>query len=264
MRQVLHGDRASVRVTGADARGRPSGEIVKVLERAERRIVGRLHARRGVLFVAPEDRRIAQDIVVPPANAARARAGQVVSVELVSQPSKHAQPVGRVTEVLGNFADPGLEIDIALRKFDLPYEFSRRALALARAMPEEVREEDLRGRRDLRHLPFVTIDGETAKDFDDAVHAVREPVGKTAGYRLYVAIADVSHYVRHGDALDLDARGRGTSVYFPRRVIPMLPEKLSNGLCSLNPRASTTSNPGGPCSSRNVSDVCTGCALTRW
>src|SRR5262249_54012608 len=149
----------------------------------------------------------------------------------IAQPSKHAQPAGRVIEVLGNFADPGLEIEIALRKFDLPHEFSRRALAQARAMPESVREEDMRGRRDLRALPFVTIDGETARDFDDAVHAVRE--GK--GFRLRVAIADVSHYVRHGDALDLDARERGTSVYFPRRVIPMLPEKLSNGLCSLNP-----------------------------
>jgi len=235
MRQVMHGDRASVRVLRADARGRPSGEIVKVLERVQHRIVGRLHARRGVLFLAPEDRRIAQDIVVPPANAARAKAGQVVTVELISQPSKHAQPVGRVTEVLGNFADPGLEIEIAVRKFGLPHEFSRRAQAQARAMPDAVRAEDWKkdapGRRDLRALPFVTIDGETARDFDDAVYAVRE--GK--GYRLRVAIADVSHYVRHGDALDLDARERGTSVYFPRRVIPMLPEKLSNGLCSLNP-----------------------------
>jgi ribonuclease R len=231
MRQVLHGDRASVRVVRADARGRPSGEIVKVLERVQQRIVGRLHARRGVLFLAPEDRRITQDVVVPPANPARAKAGQVVTVELISQPSKHAQPVGRVAEVLGNFADPGLEIEIAVRKFGLPYEFSKRAHAQARAMPDKVRADDMKGRCDLRALPFVTIDGETARDFDDAVHAVRD--GK--GYRLRVAIADVSHYVRHGDALDLDARERGTSVYFPRRVIPMLPEKLSNGLCSLNP-----------------------------
>src|SRR6185369_5022105 len=154
------------------------------------------------------------------------------TVELVAQPSKHAQPIGRVLEVLGNYTDPGMEIEIALRKFDLPHEFSRKALALAKAMPDEVRAEDIgKDRRDLRHLPFVTIDGETAKDFDDAVHCVRE--GK--GFRLRVAIADVSHYVRHGDALDADAKERGTSVYFPRRVIPMLPEKISNGLCSLNP-----------------------------
>jgi ribonuclease R len=231
MRQVLHGDRAVVRVTGIDQRERPAGEILEVLERVNRRVVGRLHSEHGVLFLVPEDRRIAQDILVSPADAGRAAAGQVVTVELVAQPSKHAQPIGRVAEVLGNYADPGMEIEIALRKFDLPREFSKRAEALARALPETVREEDAKGRRDLRELHFVTIDGETAKDFDDAVYAVRE--GK--GFRLWVAIADVSHYVRDGDALDQDARARGTSVYFPRRVLPMLPEKLSNGLCSLNP-----------------------------
>ena len=231
MRQVLHGDRAAVRVTGRDARGRPSGEIVEVLERATRRIVGRLHSEHGVMFLVPEDRRIAQDILVPPKEAGRAKAGEVVTVELVAQPSKHAQPIGRVAEVLGRYTDPGMEIEIALRKFDLPHELSKKAMAAARALPEAVREEDLADRRDLRELGFVTIDGETAKDFDDAVHAVRD--GR--GFRLWVAIADVSHYVRHGDPLDADARERGTSVYFPRRVIPMLPEKISNGLCSLNP-----------------------------
>ncbi len=231
MRQALHGDRAAVRISGRDQRGRPSGEIVEVLERATRRIVGRLHAEHGVLFLVPEDRRIAQDIVVPPKEAGRAKAGEVVTVELVAQPSKHAQPIGRVAEVLGNYTDPGMEIEIALRKFDLPHEFSKKAMVAARALPEVVREEDLADRRDLRELGFVTIDGETAKDFDDAVHAVRD--GR--GYRLWVAIADVSHYVRHGEPLDADALERGTSVYFPRRVIPMLPEKISNGLCSLNP-----------------------------
>ena len=231
MRQVLHGDRASVKVTGRDPRGRPAGEIVDVLERGNRRVVGRLHAEHGVLFLVPEDRRIAQDILVPPAEVGKAKAGQVVTVELVSQPSKHAQPIGRVAEVLGNTEDPGMEIEIALRKFDLPYEFSKKALTQTKGLPDTVREEDAAGRKDLRKLPLVTIDGETAKDFDDAVHAVRE--GK--GFRLWVAIADVSNYVRHGDSLDADAKERGTSVYFPRRVIPMLPEKLSNGLCSLNP-----------------------------
>ena len=231
MRQVLHGDRASVKVTGRDPRGRPLGEIVDVLERGNRRVVGRLHAEHGVLFLVPEDRRIAQDILVPPAEVGKAKAGQVVTVELVSQPSKHAQPIGRVAEILGNTEDPGMEIEIALRKFDLPYEFSKKALTQTKGLPDTVREEDAAGRKDLRKLPLVTIDGETAKDFDDAVHAVRE--GK--GFRLWVAIADVSNYVRHGDSLDADAKERGTSVYFPRRVIPMLPEKLSNGLCSLNP-----------------------------
>jgi ribonuclease R len=232
MRQVMHGDRAMVRVTGIDHRERPAGEIVEVLERRSRRIVGRLHSEHGVLFLVPEDRRIAQDILVPPADAGRAKAGQVVTVELVTQPSKNAQPIGRVAEVLGSYADPGMEIEIALRKFDLPHEFSKRAEAQARALPEAVRDEDAKGRRDLRQMEFVTIDGETAKDFDDAVCAQKE--GK--GFRLWVAIADVSHYVRDGDALDAEARERGTSVYFPRRVLPMLPEKLSNGLCSLNPQ----------------------------
>ncbi|HZS66204.1 MAG TPA: ribonuclease R [Burkholderiales bacterium] len=229
MRSLMHGDRAAVRVTGTDTRGRPVGSLVDVLERAKRRIVGRLHDEHGVMVLVPEDRRIAHDIIVP--DARKANAGEVVTVELLEPPAAHTQPVGRIAEVLGHYADPGMEIEIALRKFDLPHRFSRQALALAKALPDEVRDEDRRGRRDLRELEFVTIDGETAKDFDDAVYCERE--GK--GFRLWVAIADVSHYVRHGDALDIDARERGTSVYFPRRVIPMLPEKLSNGICSLNP-----------------------------
>jgi ribonuclease R len=231
MREVIHGDRAAVRVSGRDHRGRPQGSIVEVLERAKRRIVGRLHSEHGVLFLVPDDRRIAHDILVPPAEAGKAKAGQVATVDLVAHPSRHAQPIGRVAEVLGHHADPGMEIEIAVRKFDLPHEFSKRALAATRATSDAVRPDDAQGRKDLRELAFVTIDGETAKDFDDAVFCSRE--GK--GFRLWVAIADVSHYVRHGDPLDLDARERGTSVYFPRRVIPMLPEKLSNGICSLNP-----------------------------
>jgi ribonuclease R len=235
MREVMHGDRAAVRVAGRDHRGRPQGAVVEVLERAKRRIVGRLHAEHGVLFLVPEDRRIAHDILVPPAEAGKAKAGQVATVELVAQPTRHAQPIGRVAEVLGHHADPGMEIEIAVRKFDLPHEFSKKALAQARAAPEAVRAEDMQGRKDLRELQFVTIDGETARDFDDAVYCRRDTVGGRQGFRLWVAIADVSHYVRRGDALDLEARERGTSVYFPRRVIPMLPEKLSHGICSLNP-----------------------------
>jgi ribonuclease R len=232
MRSLMHGDRASVRLSGTDQRGRPLGTLVEVLERAKRRIVGRLHDERGVLVLVPEDRRIAHDILVPPADARKAKPGEIVTVDLIEHPARHVQPVGRIAEVLGHYADPGMEIEIALRKFDLPHRFSKQALTLARSIPEEVGEEDMRGRRDLRELEFVTIDGETAKDFDDAVVCRRE--GKN--FRLWVAIADVSHYVRHGDALDMDARERGTSVYFPRRVIPMLPEKLSNGICSLNPK----------------------------
>ena len=229
MRQLMHRDRAAVRVSGRDSRGRAVGEVVEVLERVNHRVVGRLHSEHGVFFLVPEDRRIAHDILVPPAEAGKAKAGQVVTVDLIAQPAKHAQPVGRVAEVLGHHTDPGMEIEIAVRKFDLPHEFSKKALAQARALPDEVDVED--DRRDLRELQLVTIDGETAKDFDDAVYCEREK----RGWRLWVAIADVSHYVRPGDALDGDARERGTSVYFPRRVIPMLPEKLSNGLCSLNP-----------------------------
>jgi ribonuclease R len=231
MREVMHGDRAAVRVSGRDQRGRPLGAVVEVLERAKRRVVGRLHAEHGVLFLVPEDRRIAHDILVPGADAGRAKPGQVVTVDLVAPPTRHAQPIGRVAEVLGHHADPGMEIEIAVRKFDLPHEFPKRALAQAKATPDAVAEPDLKGRKDLRKLAFVTIDGETAKDFDDAVYCTRE--GK--GFRLWVAIADVSHYVHHDDALDLEARERGTSVYFQRKVIPMLPEKLSNGICSLNP-----------------------------
>jgi ribonuclease R len=231
MRQLLHGDRAVVRITGTDTRGRAQGAVVEVTARGQQRIVGQLYAEHGVLFLSPSDLRIAQNVVIPPGEQGRARPGQVATVELIAQPTRHAQPIGRVAEVLGEADDAGIEVEIALRKFDLPHEFARPALALARKLPDGLRPQDLADRRDLRSLPFVTIDGETAKDFDDAVCAAKE----ARGFRLWVAIADVGHYVHHGDALDRAARERGTSVYFPRRVIPMLPEKLSNGLCSLNP-----------------------------
>lgn len=236
MREVMHGDRVVARISGTDRRGRPEGKIVEVLERGQLRLVGRLHSEHGVLFVTAEDKRISHEFVVPPDAAGGAKPGQVVNVEVVAQPSKHAQPVARVVEVLGNYADPGMEIEIALRKHALPHAFPHAAEQLCARMPDGVIAEDRAGRTDLTRLPLVTIDGETAKDFDDAVYC--EPVrgrGGKAGWRLIVAIADVSHYVKHGDALDEEARNRGNSVYFPRRVIPMLPEKLSNGLCSLNP-----------------------------
>ncbi len=231
MNQVLHGDRVLVRPGRVDRRGRREAAIVEVLERAQRRIVGRFHRERGVAFVIASDRRITQDVVIEPEGTAGARPGQVVTVDLVGQPTKYVQPIGRIVEVLGQAADPGMEIEIALRKHHLPFEFSRAALRRAEQLPDSIRPADRAGRVDFTATPFVTIDGETARDFDDAVFC--EPDGK--GYRLLVAIADVSHYVRHRDPLDRDAHERGTSVYFPRRVIPMLPEKLSNGLCSLNP-----------------------------
>ena len=231
MRQAMHGDRVLVRPAGFDRRGRREATIVEVVERAHRQVVGRLHRERGVTFVVPADRRIQHEIVIEPGAVAGAKPGQVVTATLATQPSLHAQPIGRVVEVLGDYGDPGMEIEIALRKHELPFRFGAEAQRLAGRLPHAVRPADLRGREDLRELAFVTIDGETAKDFDDAVYCERS----AKGFRLLVAIADVSHYVRPGDALDAGARERGTSVYFPRRVIPMLPEKLSNGLCSLNP-----------------------------
>jgi ribonuclease R len=231
MHKVLHGDRVAARVSGTDRRGRPEGEIVEVLERVNRQVVGRLHHERGAWFVEAEDRRLSQDILVGPDERGGAEAGEVVVVDLVAQPSEHGEAAGRVVEVLGRPTDPGMEIEIALRKHALPFQFSDAAKAQAAKLPKDVRPVDRRGREDLRGLPLVTIDGETAKDFDDAVFCER----KGKGFRLVVAIADVSHYVRDGDALDRDARERGNSVYFPRRVIPMLPEELSNELCSLRP-----------------------------
>ena len=233
MGKVLHGDRALVRVTGIDRKGRPEGSIVEVTERANTRVVGRVFVEHGLVFVVPENRRIAQDILVPPEKKAKIKpeSGQVVMVDIIEQPSKFSKPIGRITEVLGTYADPGMEIEIALRKHDLPFEFSKKALEENKALPDKVKKADLAGREDLRDLPLVTIDGETARDFDDAVYCEK----KGRGWRLIVAIADVSHYVKPGMALDKEALERGNSVYFPRRVIPMLPEKLSNGICSLNP-----------------------------
>ncbi|UCV05858.1 ribonuclease R [Dechloromonas denitrificans] len=233
MGKVLHGDRALVRITGVDRKGRPEGSIVEVTERANTRVVGRVFVEHGLVFVVPENRRIAQDILVPPEKKAKIKpeAGQVVMVDIIEQPSKFSKPIGRITEVLGTYADPGMEIEIALRKHDLPFEFSKKALEENKELPDKVKKADLVGREDLRDLPLVTIDGETARDFDDAVYCAK----KGRGWRLVVAIADVSHYVKPGMALDKEALERGNSVYFPRRVIPMLPEKLSNGICSLNP-----------------------------
>ncbi len=233
MKKVLHGDRALVRVIGLDRKGRSEGSIVEVTDRANTRVVGRVAIEHGVVIVIPENRRLAQDILIPPERKGKIKAvhGQVVMVDIIEQPSRYTQPIGRITEVLGNYADPGMEIEIALRKHDLPFEFSDAVLAENQAVPDKVRKTDTKDRIDLRDLPLVTIDGETARDFDDAVFC--EKIGRK--WRLVVAIADVSHYVKPGMALDQEAMSRGNSVYFPRRVIPMLPEKLSNGICSLNP-----------------------------
>jgi len=239
MRSVLHRDRVRVRIVRLDRKGRPEGRVLDIVARAKAPIIGRLLHEGGQWLVAPEDRRFGQDILIPKNATASAAVGQVVSVELTETPSLHAQPVGRVAEVLGEIDDPGMEIEIAVRKYEVPHRFNPETLAQAAALPDKLRAVDRRHRVDLTDVPLVTIDGEDARDFDDAVFCQPHHSGKGKkafkGWRLVVAIADVSHYVKPDEPLDRDAYERATSVYFPRRVIPMLPEKLSNGLCSLNP-----------------------------
>jgi ribonuclease R len=232
MRQVMHGDRIAVRVAGTDARGRREGALVEVLERRTRQVAGRFSFEAGVGFVEPDNRRIQHRIVIPASARGGAQSGDLVVAEIVEPPTAHADPVGRVTRVLpaGGAADTAIELAVAAH--GLSQEFPAAALREARRYGKEVPPTAASGRVDLRDLPLVTIDGEDARDFDDAVYA-EETKG---GFRLLVAIADVSHYVAPGTALDLEARERATSVYFPGRVIPMLPEQLSNHLCSLMPR----------------------------
>ena len=235
MRAVLHKDRVRVRIVRHDRRGRPEGRVVEIVERLPQPIIGRLLQESGVWLVAPEDKRYGQDVLIPKGATGAATPGQVVVVELTEPPALFGQPVGRVVEVLGEVDDPGMEVEIAVRKYGVPHEFSEACLAETKALPDKVRAKDKRQRVDLTDVPLVTIDGEDARDFDDAVYCEPARVGRGKGWRLLVAIADVSHYVQTGSAIDVDAYDRATSVYFPRRVIPMLPEKLSNGLCSLNP-----------------------------
>ncbi|QEY24614.1 ribonuclease R [Neisseria animalis] len=233
MRGVMHGDIVTVRPAGMDRRGRREGVVLDIVERAQKQVVGRFYAERGVAILEAEDKRLTQSIALEPESVAafNPKPGQVVVAEIESYPEHHRPAVAKVIEVLGDYADSGMEIEIAVRKHHLPHQFSDACLQTARNIPDHVRKGDWKGRVDLRDLPLLTIDGETARDFDDAVYA--EKIGRN--YRLVVAIADVSHYVRPGDGIDADAVERSTSVYFPRRVIPMLPENLSNGICSLNP-----------------------------
>ena len=257
MRKIMHGDRVLVKQNGVDKRGKPEGTIVEVTQRINRQLVGRFLNERGIAVVVPEDQRIKRDILIGPADTMRAKPGQVVMVEIIEQPSGYTEPLGKIVQILGEIDDSGMEIEIAVRKFEVPHIFSEAALAEAAALPNQVRTSDLKDRIDLRDVPLVTIDGQDARDFDDAVYC--EPIittgskskggtkksgaangvpsnGIPAGWRVLVAIADVSHYVTSGSPIDDAAIERCTSVYFPRRVIPMLPEKLSNGLCSLNPQ----------------------------
>jgi ribonuclease R len=231
MRQLMHGDRAVARVSHVDARGRKEGTIVEVLERARKSVVGRFVHSDHMGFVVPDDKRLSQDVLIPRGDEGGAADGQIVVAEIVAPPTRRTGPVGRIIEVLGEHMAPGMEIEIAIRSHEIPHVWPDSVEREAARFAPEVPAEAVTGRVDLRGLPLVTIDGEDARDFDDAVYCERQ--GK--GFRLLVAIADVSHYVRPGSALDAEATNRGNSVYFPRNVIPMLPEALSNGLCSINP-----------------------------
>ncbi len=231
MRKLLHGDRAVARVIGVDYRGRREGAVVEVLERNTETVVGRFCEERGACFVIPDNKRINQDIMVPPDGRGEAQAGQIVIVELIEQPGSHSRPLGRVKEVLGEHMAPGMEIRIAIASHSIPVEWPEAVVEEAHRHGEAVPESAKQGRWDLRATPLVTIDGITARDFDDAVYCEK----RGANWWLLVAIADVSWYVRPDTALDREARKRGNSVYFPDRAIPMLPEALSNGLCSLKP-----------------------------
>ncbi len=231
MRGIIHGDRVLARTIGVDNRGRREGAVVEVLERNTARLVGRLFDEGPLGVVVPDHQRVQHDILVLPEDRGGAEAGQIVVVELTAQPDKHARPKGRIVEVLGDHMGPGMEIDIAIRSHGLPHQWPAEVEEELKAFGHEVPKAQKKGREDLRGLPLVTIDGADAKDFDDAVYCER----KSKGWRLLVAIADVSAYVTPGSALDAEAAERGTSVYFPGRVVPMLPELLSNGLCSLNP-----------------------------
>jgi len=232
MRQVFHGDRVLVREDQRDARGKREGVIVEVLEHNTTQIVGRLYREGGVSFVTPENTRINQEILVPEEGCGGAGHGQYVTVELDKQPTLRSKPMGHVVEVLGEHMAPGMEITVAIRSYGIPDTWPPAVTEQAKTIPDEVAEDAKANRVDLRQMPLVTIDDESARDFDDAVFAEKR---KGGGYRLVVAIADVSYYVRPDTPLDQEGQNRGNSVYFPDHVVPMLPEKLSNGLCSLNP-----------------------------
>lgn len=232
MQKVMHGDYVLAQPNGFDRKGRPEVRIVRVLEANKKQIVGRFFIEQGIGYVMPDDSRITRDILIPDNARLGARMGQVVVVELHSRTAPFFQPIGKITEVLGDNMAKGMEVEIAIRKHDIPHSFPSAVEKQLKKWAEDVPEEAKRGRVDLRDLPLVTIDGEDARDFDDAVFCQKQ--GK--GWKLWVAIADVSYYVRPKSALDTEAYNRGNSVYFPNRVVPMLPEKLSNGLCSLNPQ----------------------------
>ncbi|MFD1009222.1 ribonuclease R [Oceanisphaera ostreae] len=233
MDALMHGDQALVQPLRFDSKGRREARVVRLLESRDLEVVGRYFVENGVSYVVPDDSRIAQDILIPQGETQGARMGQVVLINISQRPTKRMTGVGKVVEVLGETMDPGMEINIALRTHGIPHVWPEEVKQEIASLTEDVPEEAKVGRRDLRDLPLVTIDGEDARDFDDAVYCQPNEAG---GWHLWVAIADVSYYVRPGTASDNEAYLRGNSVYFPEQVIPMLPEVLSNGLCSLNPQ----------------------------
>ncbi|MFZ2172119.1 MAG: ribonuclease R [Methylococcaceae bacterium] len=231
MNPLLHNDRAMVRVAGVDKKGRREGAVVEILERNTHQVVGRLYKEDGFTYVVPDNKNIAQTVLLQKGGAGKAKQGQIVIAEIVEQPTKLRQPIGRIVEILGDHLAPGMEIEMAIRSHELPHLWPDELLDEIKSLSEEVPESAKENRVDLRETPLVTIDGEDARDFDDAVFCKKTP----KGWKLLVAIADVSHYVQVNSELDKEAKNRSTSVYFPEQVIPMLPEILSNGLCSLNP-----------------------------
>jgi ribonuclease R len=233
MSTVIHGDIVLVKESGTDNRGRREARIAKILEPRTEAIVGRYFFEKGIGIVIPDDSRISHEIAIPQECTNGARQGHIVVVEISQRPRKRVNAIGKIVEVLGEHMAPGMEIDMALRTFDIPHHWPKGVDKQVKDLSEQVPEEAKAGRIDLRQLPLVTIDGEDARDFDDAVFC--EPLDD-GGWQLWVAIADVSYYVRPGTALDSEAQNRGNSVYFPEQVVPMLPEVLSNGLCSLNPQ----------------------------
>ncbi|MBN2606224.1 MAG: ribonuclease R [Thiotrichales bacterium] len=232
MHKVFHGDIVIASVVGVDRKGRREGMIVEVVKHTNEKVLGRLHYEDGLAWVQPSNSKIAQDIFIPQDGLIDAAEGQIVMVEIIHQPTKRSSAIGKIIEVVGDYMAPGMEIDSAIYAHGIPNEWSPELFAELDDIPNEVTEAEIEGRKDLRSLPLVTIDGEDSKDFDDAVFAKR----RKKGWRLVVAIADVSHYVKSGSVLDKEAFERGNSVYFPQKVIPMLPEKLSNEMCSLNPK----------------------------
>jgi len=232
MRTVFDGDKVLARIAMVDHRGRREAQIVEVLEHNTQQVVGRMTKQEGATLLIPDNPKIAHNILIPPENIGKALPGQIVVAELVGRPSKRGIPIGKIVEILGAHNAPGMEVDIAIRTYDIPHQWPADVEAQVNTIKSTVATKDKKDRLDLRELDLVTIDGDDAKDFDDAVFCAK----RRGGWKLYAAIADVAHYVKPGTPLDTEAEKRGNSVYFPAQVVPMLPEILSNGLCSLNPK----------------------------